>query len=754
MIMNNLDKREETYPNCKPWTWREGNYKIVRSIARTGPGCHNGCGVLLYVKDGKLEKVKGDPDFPFNKGRLCPRCIALPQVVYHPNRIIYPLKRVGKRGEGKWRRITWEEAYDTIINSLNEIKKRYGPESVIFCHGTARDIGPYVAKLAYSFGSPNRVCFGPLQGHACFAPRRTVLTATTGGMQVPDCAQFFLDRYENRDWKVPKNILLWGNNPLISNPDGFLGQWIIDCMKRGTEIIVIDPRKTYFAKRAKIWMQIRPGTDAALAMGMLNVIINEKIYDEEFVRRWTYGFDELKKRVQDYGVERVSEITWVPEEKIIESARRYATGKPSAIQFGVAVEQTKECVPALHAIMGLWAITGNLDVPGGNVFKSSSLGFEASLGRDFTPLTEDGRKKKIGYGIYNLLDQPYYTHAVGSSVIDQIETGIPYPVKGAWIQATNTFVCGSADPRRVYEAFKRLDFVCVVDLFMTPTATAFADIVLPSVTYAERDGIATTGGNISYIGVTNQAIKPVGECKSDMEINLELGKRFNPEAWPWENVQEMFDSMLKPTGMNFEELQRRGFIYDNFEYRKYEKGLLRADREPGFNTPTGKVELYSTVFEKCGLDPLPYFEEPPESPLSTPEVARDYPLILTTGARVVGFFHSEHRQIPSLRKMNPEPILEIHPMTAERFGINDGDWVYVESRYGRCEQKARLTHDIHPGVVSAQHGWWFPEKPEPEPSLSGAWLSNINLLLPSGWVGRSGLGYPFKSQMCRVYKKE
>jgi anaerobic selenocysteine-containing dehydrogenase len=276
----------------------------------------------------------------------------------------------------------------------------------------------------------------------------------------------------------------------------------------------------------------------------------------------------------------------------------------------------------------------------------------------------------------------------------------------------------------------------------------------PAATYAERDGVATTGGNVSYIGITNQAIEPVGECKSDMEINLELGKRLNPQAWPWQNVREMFSSMIRPTGMTFEELRTRGFVYDAFEYRKYEKGFLRPDRAPGFNTPTGKVELYSTVFEKCGLDPLPYFEEPPESPASTPEIVRDYPLVLTTGARTSGFFHSEHRQISLLRQMNPDPVTEIHPETAEKLKIKDGDWIYVESKYGRCQQRARLTTRIHPGVVNSQHGWWFPEKPEPEPSLSGAWLSNINLLLPSGWVGRSGLGYPFRSQMCRVYKMD
>lgn len=742
--MNAKDKR---------WRWEEDGMTVVRSIARTGPGCHQGCGVLLYVKDGKLVKVEGNPEFPFSQGRLCPRCLALTKVVYHPDRLKYPLKRAGSRGEGSWERISWEEAYETIAQKLNDIKKAYGPESVIFCQGTGRDIKPYITKLAYSYGSPNKLTFGPLNGHACFAPKVAALSATTGDFEIADCAQFVQERYDNINWQVPECIILWGNNPFVSNSDGFLGHWIIECMKRGSEIIVIDPRRTWAATRAKIWMQIRPGTDAALALGMLNVIINENLYDEAFVRKWTHGFDHLRKRVESYTPDKVAEITWIPEEKIVESARIYATSKPAAIQWGVAIDQSKECIPTIHAIMSLWAITGNFDVPGGNVIKNRNFSLDREIDRVFHNITEAQKAKKIGSGKYPLLDL-LYLPAVGSAAIDQMLTDTPYPIKAAWIQTTNTFACGAADSRRVYEAFKRLEFVAVVDLFMTPTAMALADIVLPAATYAERDGVAITGGNPIFVGTINKAIEPVGEAKSDMEINLELGKRLNPEAWPWENVQEMFSAMITPTGMTFEELREKGFLLDAFAYKKYEKGLLRPDRKPGFNTPTGKVELYSTVFEKCGLDPLPYFEEPPESPVNTPEIANEYPFVLTTGAKTWGFFHSEHRQIPLLRGMNPDPITEIHPDTAEKLGIKDADWIYIENQYGRCLQRAKLTVGIHPSVIHSQHGWWYPERSGPEPGLFGAWESNINLLLPSGWVGRSGFGYPFKSVMCRVYKKE
>ena len=287
------------------WTWEQDGMNVVRSIARTGPGCHEGCGVLLYVKDGKLVKVEGDPDFPLNRGRLCPRCLALPQVVYHPDRLKYPLKRAGGRGEGNWERITWEEAYDTIAEKFDTIRRECGAESVIFGHGTARDILLYIHRLAFTFGSPNWVGF--LQGNACYAPKIVTMGALLGNFAVADCSQTHPDRYMNPTWRVPRCIIIWGNEPTISSSDGFMGHWIIECMKRGSEIIVIDPRKTRLATNARIWLQIRPGTDAALALGMLNVIINEGLYDEEFVRKWTYGFDELRKRVQELE-ERLAEL--------------------------------------------------------------------------------------------------------------------------------------------------------------------------------------------------------------------------------------------------------------------------------------------------------------------------------------------------------------------------------------------------------------------------------------------------------------
>ncbi len=733
----------------KNWIQEENGTKIIRSTARTGPGCHQGCGVLLHVKDGRLIKVEGNPEFPFSRGRLCPRCLALPEVVYHPDRLTAPLKRMGKRGEDKWKEISWDEALDTIAEKLKGYKAEYGAESVLFCTGTQRDIGSYLNRLATSFGSPHTLTFGPLLGHACYLPRLATSLAVMGSFAVADCSQYFPDRFENPQWKRPECIVVWGASVTEAGSDGFMGHWITECMKRGTELIVIDPRRTWIASRARIWLKIRPGTDAALALGFINILIGEKLYDEPFVTKWTHGFEDLKKRAEEYTPERVSEITWIPKEQIIAAARMYAASKPAAVHWGVGFDQTKECVPAAHAALSLWALTGNIDVPGGNIFTGRNFDFNAFYRWPDIRLPEEQREKACGIKDYPMLRM--MNHYMGDAVLDQMISGKPYPMKAAWIEGTNTFVCGSGNSKRTYEAFKKMEFVTVVDLFMTPTAMAFADIILPAATYPERDGIAVMDGH-NYLAAINKAIEPIGRCKPDTEILLEMGKRLAPEYWPWNNVREMFDAMLAHTGKSFESLREEDAAYDEFVYQKHEKGLLRPDGRPGFNTPSGKIELYSKNFEQWNLDPLPYFEEPPESPVSTPEIAEKYPYVLTTGGRTIAFFASEQRQIPSLRKLNPDPLVEIHPETAARHGINDGDWVYIENAYGRCTQRAKITTGIDPQVVHAQHGWWFPEKNGAEPELFGAWESNINLLLPSGWTGRSGIGYPFKAMMCGISK--
>jgi anaerobic selenocysteine-containing dehydrogenase len=283
--------------------------KIVKTITwSAGPGCHGGCGVFLHVKDGKLIKMEGNPDHPYNNGRLCPRALAIKDYIYHPDRLRSPLKRTGQRGENKWAKVSWDEAYDLIERRMKEIRDRYGGESMVFIQGTGRNVGGWLLLLSYSYGSPNWLQ-GGLTGNSCFHPRLVSMRITQGDYTVPDCSQFFQDRYDNPEFVLPKCTLIWGQNPAATCNDGFMAPWIIDCMKRGTKAIVVDPVYTWVASKAAIWLQLRPGTDGALALGLLHVIINEGLYDKEFVEKWTYGFDKLAQRVQEYPPDKVSQIT-------------------------------------------------------------------------------------------------------------------------------------------------------------------------------------------------------------------------------------------------------------------------------------------------------------------------------------------------------------------------------------------------------------------------------------------------------------
>jgi anaerobic selenocysteine-containing dehydrogenase len=801
--------------------------EIVRTTTwSAGPGCHGGCGVLAYIEDGKLVKIEGDPDHPWNQGRLCARCLAMTQYVNHPQRLTRPLKRVGERGEGKWREISWDEAFDLIEKRLGKIREEFGPESVIFSMGTGRDIGPWICLLAYAYGSPN-VMFS-LSGIACYSPRIAAVETVHGDYCIVDAAQWFPKRYDDPKYKVPECIIVWGYNIAASCPDNIFGHWIIDLMKRGTKIISVDPRLTWFASRAEKWLRLRPGTDGALAMGFLNVIINEGLYDKNFVEKWTnaahlirgdsgkllresdlikggspdnfVAWDTKSKQpvvwdshnveyklpaakpalegefkvslpdgskvpvktvwtlfreeVNKYPLKRVSEITWLPEKDIVEAARLYARSKPASIHWGVAIDMTPAITPTAQAITALWCLTGNLDVPGGNVisrYAFDAVAYALPGAKGVIKLdSAEADKKRIGVDRYGPLRQ-FIWRAHTDLTLEQIFTGKPYPIKGMWLQTCNPVAGIGLDPKKWVEAIKKLDFVVAVDLFMTPTAQ-LADVVLPAASFLEKDGVRTWWVPLQSI---NKAIS-VGECKPDVEINFELAKRFNPNL-RWKNINELFDEIIKPSGMSFKELQKKGWAFPpeghpSAPYHRFERGLLRPDKKPGFQTPSGRVELYSSLREGWGLEPLPHYEEPPFTPVSQPELYKEYPLILSTGRRSPVYFASEHRNIPWLRQIDPDPVVEVHPEAAKSHGIGEGDWVWVENWLGRCKLKAKLTPVVPPWMVMAAHGWWFPEKAGAEPSLFGVWESNINQLIPLGFQGKDGLGAPMKNLLCRIYK--
>lgn len=698
--------------------------EILKSVCRS---CHGGCGVLFHVKDGELLKVQGDPANPLNKGRLCPIGANTRDIVYHPDRLKYPMRRRGARGSGEWDRISWDEALDEISEKLLAIRDEYGPEAIALGTGTGRHHIRWVSRFGNALGTPNWCEPGFAQ---CFHPRVNTCILTMGDYPVCD---FTGDT-------PAECVMYWGHNPLNSGPDGETRFNARDSFAAAKHVIVIDPRRTELADKADIWLQLRPGTDDALGLAMLNVLINEKLYDEEFVTRWTHGFAELSEHIQQYTPEWAEPITWVSADKIRAAARMFAAAKPGLLEWGCAIEHTPNCIQTIRALSMIPVLTGNIEVPGGWVFGMHGMTKFPSL---IEMLTPEANAKRLGADRFKLLagegaDLPA---AHIPTLLQAMREGNPYWVKAFLMFGSNALTT-YANSKQVYESLMKLDFIVNADLFMTPTAE-LADIVLPAASWPELDqiaGLPTIAGNVI---LANQRSVRVHECKADEEIFVELARRMKLDGCT-EPVRDVLTAQLKPLGMTFEELAEVGFVNIPIKYGKHLEG--------GFKTPTGKIELYATRFEEMGYAPLPYYEEPPESPISTPEIAKDFPLVLTTGGRIPFFFNSEHRQMPRLRKGRREPLAEIHPETAAKFGIAEGDWMWIETLRGKMKQKAKLTDGIDPRVINAEHGWWFPEDPAPD---HGVWKSNVNILTNNQGPYDPAMGtYQLRGLLCRVGRSD
>jgi anaerobic selenocysteine-containing dehydrogenase len=745
------------YLEEKSWVTSEndGTYK-VRTCVWSAPGDHPvGCGVIVTVKNGKLEKIEGDPEHPITNGRLCPRCLAMKEAIYHPARVVHPLLRDRKdRGKDAWQQITWDEALNIIEERTNDIKTKYGNEAIAVYTGTGRETTLYANPCAYAVLQTPHVTFA-MSGFSCYGPRCAVADYILGaGYPELDYAQFLPGRYDDPRYEVPKYIIIWGKDPLHSNPDGFFGHSLIDLMKRGSKLITIDPRLTWLGVRAEYHLQLRPQTDAAVGLGLLNIVIQEELYNKEFVDQWCYGFDLLAERAAQWPPERVEEVAWVPKDKLIGAARAFANNAPGSILWGLAIDANTNGVQAGHALLDLAAICGYLDVPGGVLLTkpASFMGkWRFETAQYVPPELWEKRicpPKYKGFKFANDTTHP-------DSFLELIQSGEPYQQRMAWLYGTNLMACAAAQPMDWYEALaKNLEFCVVQDIFMHPTAMALGDLFLPVTMSIEHVGVVLPhfGRSTHFLGAMNQAL-PANDCKSDLEIDLLVGHRLNPEAWPWETPSEFFTEQIQTQhDFTFEDLQGMVVYQQGHEYRKYENGLLRADGKPGFNTATGKVELRCSMYPTLGEDALPYFEEPYYSPYSQPEMSIEYPLVLTTGGRNLHFFHSEHRQIPSLRMLTPDPLVTIHPETAKEYGIEAGDWVLIENPMGRCVQRARVTPEVAPRVVHAQHAWWFPEQDGEVPNLYGVFKANVNNLIPNHRVGRLGFGAPYKGVICKISK--
>ena len=741
-------------------TMLDDGTRVVRTCSFTPPGCHSvGCGLRIFVKDGVIQKVEGDPDHPITHGRLCVRCLCLKDYVYNSRRLLHPLKRVGARGEGEWEEISWEQAREEIIEKVFAVQEKYGKETMLYLCGTGRQATKYqFAMIAGVWGSPN-MCYSQ-SGWSCMGPRNTVMKSLTGaGYAEMNTGYGLPGWFENPNFTLPNYILNWGKEPTRSNPDGLFGHAVVELMKRGSKLIMVDPRINWMATRAWMTLQIRPGTDTALALAMLNIVINENLFDHDFVEKWCFGFDELRERVQQYPPEFAAEECDVPVEDIYKLARTLATDGPWTLTMGVATDQNSNGTQLVQALMSFVAVTGNLDVPGGTLMGEAlniDFGKDSTQQKTKISIPPEIAERAIGKGEYPMLDLLLNT-THPDLTLDALESDKPYPIRGCWIGSTNLLTAtNSAQPRRWYDALNKCEIIVAQETQLTPTVQALADYVLPLKTFVEYEGhVMTYQGQQEGIIGSQIPIVEVGDCKSDLEMAMYFGIKTNPEYWSqYPTPSDYLDEDLKRYNMKFKELAEETVLIHEVPWYKYEKGLIRADGQPGFNTTTGKFELYALMFEACGDDPLPYYEAPRFTPETRPDLAKEYPLTLTTGQRNFTFFHSEYRSIKELREINPYAIAQIHPKVAAEHGIQDGDWMYIENMWGRALFKAEVTPIVRENLVAAEHGWWYPEDEGESPHLFGTWEANINSLIPHKCIGKLGFGAPYKNLMCKIYKSD
>ncbi|MBP1624666.1 MAG: putative anaerobic dimethyl sulfoxide reductase, chain reductase precursor [Acidobacteria bacterium] len=681
--------------NAKDWAAAleaaEPGEKVIPTFcAMCGPGL--GCGIYAYVKNGRFMRVEGMRESPLNAGRICAKAHAAPQWVYSPQRLKYPLRRIGSKGEGRFERISWDQALDLIAARLKEQKQRYGAESLAILSPARRSYSEYLYRFLIAHGSPN-------YGHSgiCAMQKAFSFTYTLGAAPVPD---------------IPRSrlILIWGKQPVYSGSTrGNLSQ-ILDAKERGARIVSIKPTMEPDVAISDLWIPIRPGTDAALALAMLNVIIGEKLYDAAFVSEWTYGFERLQRHIVKYTPQWAEPVTGIAADQIISLARDYAATKPASIDHGNGLEHAPSSNHAVRAIAILMAITGNLDRPGGDVFYGNPgmpMPKSVHLRERYTQEWVD---KLLGPEFPKAF-QPWAegTSSAYYRIFDSVLTGKPYQVKTVIAPGTQPSV-STRGVGNVLEALKKLDFYVVIDVMRTAEMN-YADVVIPVATMYETDHPFESGGN--WVMARNRVIEPLGDYKSDYGFWIDLGVRmgYGKDFWNG-SLSECMDEQLKPLNLTMEELRAKptGIVYPpaQMEYEKYSKIFARPSTRfsKAPYLPQGKVAIYNTTFEENGFEPLPVWVEPPESPTGTPGLLKKYPLTFSDFHTSKVYNAGWLRNVPYLREVLPFPTLQIHPDTARERGIGQGDWVVVVSPHGKMKIKAEINPGIRPDTVMALHGWW------------------------------------------------
>ena len=693
--------------------------------------CDLNCMLKATVQDGEIVDIGGPS--------ICSKVMCYNEYMNHPDRLLYPLKNVGKRGEQKWQRISWEQALDEIAQRLQACINKYGGETFALSiqpTNTGRDQG-MVRRFMNLLGSPNfitglHMCVGnTIQVH-----RVTYGTNSTSVFENANC------------------ILYVGHNP---HKDNWVGEAdkLAAAQRRGAKLIVLDPRESETAKIADIHLPLRYGTDAAMLLGFLNVIIEEKLYDKNFVEKYTYGFDKLSEQVKEYPLSRVAQITGCDPQQIAAAARLYATHGPSIIPWGpipdmqVNGTSTVRCQDILMSICGYLNKSETLQHPAPDLITASELELHEKLPIE-QKLKQLGTEKYplMTYKGYELLQEPNrrvygleWYQALASfmanpaAVFRAMRTAEPYPVRAFFNIGSNALM-GYTNQQGVLEGLMKQELVVVMDHWLTPTAQ-LADYVLPSDYYLERPGLRNQD-HISGVMLHQQCVEPKGECKGTYFLLKGLADRMGlSEYFPWKNMHELFNHRLSRLGKTWGEIENDGNIAPS---RKVDP----LASENGFATPTGKIELYSTVLKQLGYDPLPHYLEPAQTAISAPVLAREYPLTLFSGYRDAGNYLTNLHQIPSLRKISPYPEAFVNPADGVKYGVKNGEWIWVETTHGRMMLLTKLDDAQPKGTIRVPHGWWMPELPPgPETGFSGAMVFNDALVIPDDdWNTDAEQGIP------------
>jgi len=666
--------------------------------------CYHSCGCRVTVENGRAVKVKGLESHPLNRGELCPKGERVLEHIYSPDRLKYPLKRRA----GGFQRISWEQALDEIAEKLKRLRETYGPQVLGVFSGSIgvenMEMAGLTQRFKASFGSPH---FFSVES-VCYRMRIRTRQITFGKYPIEE---------------LDSNLyILWGHNPDAS--DFPLKTALNRNLAKGAKLVVIDPRRIPLAEQADMYLRIRPGTDGALALAMMNVIIGEALYDKPFIEAHTIGFDFLVAHVAQYTPEWAQEVTWVPADEIRKLARLFAGTKGAGIYQGTCTQdQTANGTQNSRAFSILQAISGNINVPGGWVVSPrlafGDVGMEVEgtpLGGDQYPLFFEVWGRKSPYG-----------------VVTMVPESIPDKLRAFYVVGGNPLV-SMPDSTAFREAFRKLDMLVVHDMFMTDTARE-AHYILPACSHLEKWGVAYTYNvchALPYLMLRKKCIEPLHESWSEWKVYTELALRLGMgDHFPWKTEEELVSFELGPSGLSFEYLlneKPEGAFYQEKQY-----GI----REGLFRTPSGKIEIYSDALARVGFNPLPDYTEPERGPMRATNAFLDqYPLILSTGHRNTYFTHSQHRKVTSLRRQSPAPEAEIGPETARRFGIGNGDLVEVETSRGKVRMKARVAASVSEGVVFVPHGW------------SGE--ANANLLTDAQ-CRECILGYPdMKSLQCSI----